>query len=489
MQSYDMLVVGSGPAGQKAAIQAAKLAKRVAIIEKAAQLGGTSLNTGTLPSKTLKDTIEYFHGFARRGFPHLGAELRNRITLPDLMARKDQVIKTEIAVITDQLQRNGVEVIQGTAGFVDPHTLSVTRGNGRVDHVHGSVIVLSTGSRPRRPSEIPFDDLIICDSDSILSTIKRPSSIIVLGGGVIGTEYASMFAAFGIGVTLMDRRTQLLRFLDQEIAQELDSQMRHNGVSVRLGEEYLGIAVNGQGHPVVQLHDGETITADMLLYTMGRIGNTESLNLAVIGLATDKQGQLQVNTHYQTAFPHIYAAGDVIGFPALAATAMEQGRLAACHAFQVSDAHEIKVIPYGIYSIPEVSMVGKTEHELATAGVPHATGRAYYREMARGHISGDLHGLLKVVFHRDTRVLLGVHIVGPGATELIHIGQSVLTYGGTVEYFVHNVFNYPTMAECYRTAALDGLNRLHHHPEPIESPYDASSPDSLSKSSHSSDVL
>jgi NAD(P) transhydrogenase len=467
MQRYDMLVVGSGPAGQKAAIQAAKLSKRVAIIEKSTQLGGTSLNTGTLPSKTLKDTIEYFHGFARRGFPHLGVELTSRIALPDLMARKDQVIKTEVAVITDQLQRNSIEVIQGTAGFVDPHTLSVARWDGRVDHVRASVIVLATGSRPRRPSDIPFDDLVICDSDSILTTRKRPSSIIIIGGGVIGTEYASMFAAFGIRVTFLDRRTQLLRFMDQEIAQVLDSQLRHNGVSMRLGEEHLGITINGHGSPVVQLHDDETVTADMLLYTMGRVGNTESLNLAAIGLATDKQGQLQVNTHYQTALPHIYAAGDVIGFPALAATAMEQGRLAACHAFDVTEAHEIKVIPYGIYSIPEVSMVGKTEEELTTASVPHATGRAYYREMARGHISGDVHGLLKVVFHRDTRALLGVHIVGPGATELIHIGQSVLTYEGTVEYFVHNVFNYPTMAECYRTAALDGLNRLSHQPHPI----------------------
>ena len=466
MRSYDMLVVGSGPAGQKAAIQAAKLSKCVALIEKATQLGGTSLNTGTLPSKTLKDTIEYFHGFARRGFPHLDAELAGRITLPDLMARKDQVIKTEVAVITDQLQRNGIEVIQGTAGFVDPHTLSVARWDGRVDHVRASVIVLATGSRPRRPSEIPFDDLTVCDSDSFLTTVRHPSSIIVIGGGVIGTEYASMLAAFGIGVTLIDRRTQLLRFMDQEITQVLDSQMRHNGVSMRTGEEHLGIAVNGQGRPVVQLRDGETVTADMLLYTTGRIGNTEALNLAAVGLTTDKQGQLQVNSHYQTAIPHIYAAGDVIGFPALAATAMEQGRLAACHAFQVSDAHEIKVIPYGIYSIPEASMVGKTEEELTTASVPHASGRAYYREMARGHISGDLHGLLKVIFHRDTRALLGVHIVGPGATELIHIGQSVLTYGGTVEYFVHNVFNYPTMAECYRTAALDGLNRLYRHPQP-----------------------
>jgi len=460
MRSYDMLVVGSGPAGQKAAIQAAKLSKRIAIIEKAAQLGGTSVNTGTLPSKTLKDTIDYFHGFARRGFPHLGAELTRRITLPDLMARKDQVIKTEVAVITDQLQRNGVEVIQGTAAFADPHTLNVARSDGQVDQFQAAIITLATGSRPRRPPEIPFDDLTICDSDSILTTKKHPASIIVMGGGVIGAEYASMFAAFGIRVTLIDRRAHLLRFIDQEVMQVLDSQLRQTGVAMQLNKESVGIALTAQGHPVVQLSNDETVTADMLLYTMGRIGNTEALNLAAIGLMTDKQGQLQVNAHYQTAIPHIYAAGDVIGFPALAATSMEQGRLAACHAFQVSQPSDYKVIPYGIYSIPEVSMVGKTEEELITAGVPYAVGRAFYREMARGHISGDLHGLLKLVFHRSTLALLGVHIVGPGATELIHIGQSVLTYGGSVEYFVHNVFNYPTMAECYRTGALDGLNRL-----------------------------
>jgi len=464
MQSYDMVVVGSGPAGQKAAVQAAKLSKRVAIIEKARQLGGTSLNTGTLPSKTLKDTIEYIHGLGRRGLHQLGAELTKQLTLPDLMTRKNQVIETEVAVITNQLQRNGIEIIQGTAGFVDPHTLSVVRSDGHVDRVQASVIVLATGSRPRRPSQIPFDDLIVCDSDSFLRTTKNPTSIIVIGGGVIGAEYASMLAAFGIRVTLIDRRTQMLRFLDQEVARALDAQMQQNGVTMQLGQEHLGITVHETGRPAVQLQDGKTVTADMILYTMGRIGNTEALNLPAIGLATDQQGQLAVNAQYQTAIPHIYATGDVIGFPALAATAMEQGRLAACHAFQVAESHDIKVIPYGIYSIPEVSMVGHTEEELVAAGVPHATGRALFREMARGHISGDLHGLLKVIFHRETHRLLGVHIIGPGATELIHIGQSVLTYGGMVEYFVHNVFNYPTMAECYRTAALDGLNRLHHPP-------------------------
>lgn len=463
MRSYDLVVIGSGPAGQKAAVQAAKLIKRVALIEKAPQLGGTSLNTGTLPSKTLKDTIEYLQGLGRRGLPQLGAELTKRLTLPDLMARKDQVIATEVGVVGHQLQRNKIEILQGTASFVDPHIVSVARLDGTVDQVRASVVVLATGSRPRRPSEIPFDDVILCDSDSFLRTTKHPGSIIVIGGGVIGTEYASMLAAFGIKVSLLDRRNQMLRFLDQEIAQTLEAQMQENGVAIRLGQEHLDIGIDASNRPAVRLHNGEIVTADMMLYTMGRIGNTEALNLSAIGLATDQQGQLPVNAHYQTAIPHIYAAGDVIGFPGLAATAMEQGRLATCHAFQVPDAHEIKVIPYGIYSIPEVSMVGKTEEELITAGIPHATGRALFREMARGHISGELQGLLKLVFHQDTHALLGIHIIGQGATELIHIGQSVLAYGGTVEYFVHNVFNYPTMAECYRTAALDGINRLHLH--------------------------
>ncbi len=463
MQSYDLVVIGSGPAGQKAAVQAAKLSKRVALIEKATQLGGTSLNTGTLPSKTLKDTIEYLQGLGRRGLPQLGAELTRRLTLPDLMARKDQVIETEIRVVGDQLRRNKIEILQGTASFVDPHTVSVSRSGGTVDLVRASVVVLATGSRPRRPAEIPFDDVIVCDSDSFLRTTKHPASIIVIGGGVIGTEYASMLAAFGITATLIDRRNQMLRFLDQEIAWTLEAQMQENGVAIRLGQEHLDVAIDGSNRPAVQLHNGEIVTADMLLYTMGRVGNTAALNLSAIGLATDQQEQLPVNALYQTAIPHIYAAGDVIGFPALAATAMEQGRLATCHAFQVPDAHEIKVIPYGIYSIPEVSMVGKTEEELIAADVPHATGRALFREMARGHINGELHGLLKVIFHQDTHALLGVHIIGQGATELIHIGQAVLAYGGTVEYFVHNVFNYPTMAECYRTAALDGMNRLQHH--------------------------
>ncbi len=460
MREFDLLVIGSGPAGQKAAIQAAKLRKRVAVIEKERVLGGSCINTGTLPSKTLKDAIYYLHGFKLRSFTNITYSLKKNMTLRDLMARKDLVIKHELEVITDQLERNDVEIIQGTASFVDPHILKVSAKNRDADLLTAPFIVIATGSRPRRPEEVPFNDVTICDSDSILSTEVIPKSMIVMGGGVIGCEYASMFAAYGIKVTLFDKRNDLLRFVDQEIVQALIYHMRTNGVTMRLGEELDKVSMDERGHVVTSLKSGKTIVTDVLLYAMGRIANTDMLNLAAVGITPDKMGQLKVNEHYQTEVPHIYAAGDVVGFPALAATSMEQGRLAACHAFHVEQSTLPTVLPYGIYTIPEISTVGKTEEELTKEGIPYEVGRAFYKEIARGQIVGDLEGLLKLIFHRTTLVLLGVHILGDGATELVHIGQAVLTYGGKVDFFVHNVFNYPTLAECYRTAALDGINRL-----------------------------
>ncbi|MBI4402417.1 MAG: Si-specific NAD(P)(+) transhydrogenase [Nitrospirae bacterium] len=460
MIQYDLLVIGSGPAGQKAAIQAAKLRKRVAIIEKEPVVGGSSVNTGTLPSKTLKDAIYHLHGFKLREFTNMSYSLKKNFTLRNLMARKDQVVKNELAIIANQLERNDVEIIHGTASFVDPHTIKVVKQHGYVDTLQAPFIVIATGSRPRRGEGVPFNDLTICDSDTILSTETIPKIMAVLGGGVIGCEYASMFAAFGIKVTLIDQRTQLLRFVDQEIVQALIYHMRTNGVMMRLGEEIAGVSADEHGRVVTTLKSGKTIVTDMLLYAMGRVANTDQLNLTAIGLTTDKLGQLKVNEYYQTDIPHIYAAGDVIGFPGLASTSMEQGRLASCHAFQVAQSTLPKVMPYGIYTIPEISTVGKNEEELTKEGVPYEVGRAFYKEIARGQIFGDLEGLLKLIFHRDTLELLGIHIIGEGATELIHIGQAVLTYKGKVDFFVHNVFNYPTLAECYRTAALDGINRL-----------------------------
>ncbi len=460
MTEYDLLVIGSGPAGQKAAIQAAKLRKRAVIIEKEPAVGGSSVNTGTLPSKTLKDSIYYLQGFRLRAFSNISYSLKKSLTLRDLMARKDQVIKNEVGIITHQLERNDVALVQGVASFIDARTVEVTDRSGQKDRFRASYILIATGSRPRRADGIVFDDVVICDSDSILSTTNIPKSMVVMGGGIIGCEYASMFASFGIKVTLLDRRSHLIRFVDQEIVQALMYHMRSNGVVIKTGEEIAGVRRDERERVVTELRSNKTIVSDMFLYTMGRVANTDRLNLDAIGLKTDHQGQIAVNEHYQTEIPHVYAAGDVIGFPGLASTSMEQGRLAACHAFQVPKSSFPKVMPYGIYTIPEISTVGKNEEELTAEGIPYEVGRAFYKEIARGQIYGDLEGILKVIFHRDSLVLLGVHIMGEGATELVHIGQAVLTFGGTVDFFVHNVFNYPTLAECYRTAALDGLNRL-----------------------------
>ena len=455
-----MLVIGSGPAGQKAAIQAAKLRKRVAIIEKDASVGGYAVNTSTLPSKTLKDAIYCVHGLKLRALSRITTGLRTTLSLGDLMARKDQVIKNEVAIVKDQLRRNHVDIINGTASFVDAHQLRVTTPDGPAQKLSASFIVIATGSRPRRLEQFPFDDKTICDSDSILTTKIVPQSIAVIGGGIIGCEYASMFAAFGIKVTLLDRRRELIRYIDLEIVQALTEQLHANGVTLRLGEEIEGVQARRDGRVVTRIAGGESVITDMLLCSMGRYANTRELNLDEIGLKTDHLGQLTVNQHYQTAIPHIYAAGDIIGYPALASTSMEQGRLAAAHAFQGAAATMPAPMPLGIYTIPEISTVGKNEEQLRAEGVPYGVGRAFYKEIARGQISGDLDGLLKLLFHRDTRQLLGVHIIGEGATELLHIGQTVLAYGGTVDFLVHNVFNYPTLAECYRTAALDGLNRV-----------------------------
>jgi NAD(P) transhydrogenase len=460
MREFDLLVIGSGPAGQKAAIQAAKLRKRVAVIEKERVLGGSRINTGTLPSKTLKDAIYYLHGFKLRSFTNITYSLKKNMTLRDLMARKDLVVKHELEVVTDQLERNDVEIIHGTASFVDPHTLKVSAKSRDEELLTAPFIVIATGSCPRRPEEIPFNDVTICDSDSILSTEVIPKSMIVMGGGVIGCEYTSMFAAYGIKVTLFDTRNDLLRFVDQEIVQALIYHMRTNGVTMRMGEQLDKVTTDESGRVVTTFKSGKTIVTDVLLFAMGRIANTDTLNLAAVGITPDKLGQLKVNERYQTAVPHIYAAGDVIGFPGLASTSMEQGRLACCHAFHVEQSTLPTVLPYGIYTIPEISTVGKAEEELTKEGVPYEIGRAFYKEIARGQIVGDLDGLMKLIFHRTTLELLGVQIIGDGATELVHIGQAVLTYGGKVDFFVHNVFNYPTLAECYRTAALDGINRL-----------------------------
>jgi NAD(P) transhydrogenase len=461
---YDMLVIGSGPAGQRAAIQAAKLDKRVAIIERRAVLGGVCINTGTIPSKTLREAVLHLSGYRERPLYGASYTVKQNITAADLLFRTEHVIRHEIDVTRHQLMRNHVETHQAEAEFIDPHTLRLKflDGHGHRDYTARS-IVIATGTCATQDAQVAFDGQRILISDDILDMEHLPRTLTVVGAGVIGCEYASIFAALGIRVTLIDRRNRLLPFVDAEIVDALAYHLRQNRVTLRLGEYVSGIepCLDEHGPRVkIILGSGKQIITDAALHSIGRTGATAGLNLAAAGLSADERGRLAVNAEYQTAVPHIYAVGDVIGFPSLASTSMEQGRLAACHAFGVP-AHSVpELFPYGIFTIPEVSMVGRNEQELTEAGVPYEIGKAQYREIARGQIIGDTTGLLKLIFHLHTRQLLGVHIIGEGASELVHIGQAVLAFGGQVDYFVDTVFNYPTLAECYKTAAFDGINRL-----------------------------
>jgi NAD(P) transhydrogenase len=461
---YDLLVIGSGPAGQRAAIQAAKLNKKVGIVERKSVVGGVSVNLGTIPSKTFREAVLDLSGYRDKTFYGQSHSNKQGITIADLLTRCDQVIRHEIDVMRDQLQRNGVEVIPATASFSDPHTINLQALDGRgLRLVRARNVVIATGTETTRDPHIPFDGRRIFTSDDVLWLDKLPRTLAVIGAGVIGSEYASMFAALGVRVTLVDKRPRLLPFVDEEISDSLAYQLRENRVTLRLGEEVSKLEIfedeNGERVRIV-LASGKQIVAEKALYSIGRTGNTSHLNLEAAGLAPDDRGRLKVNENYQTAVPNIYAVGDVIGFPSLASTSMEQGRIAACHAFGIKAQTFPDLFPYGIYSIPEISMVGKNEEELTLEGVPYEIGKARYKEIARGQIIGDITGLLKLIFHAESRMLLGVHIIGEGASELIHIGQAVLSFGGDINYFVNTVFNYPTLAECYKVAAFDGINRL-----------------------------
>ncbi len=461
---YDLLVIGSGPAGQRAAIQAAKLSKRVAIVERKAELGGVCINTGTIPSKTLREAVLYLSGYRERGFYGASYSVKQNITMEDLLLRAHQVIHHEIDVTRHQLMRNHVEVVSGTASFLDPHSLRLEMADGHSQRVmKAEKIVIAAGTEATRYDHLRFDGRRVFTSDDILCLDRLPRTLTVVGAGVIGCEYASMFAALGVRVTLIDMRERLLPFVDHEIGDSLAHHLRENRVTLRMCEEVAMIepCQDSQGERVrILLTSGKQITTEKVLYSIGRTGATSRLNLAAAGVAADDRGRLAVNGHFQTTAPHIYAVGDIIGFPSLASTSMEQGRLAACHAFGVDAKSVPELFPYGIYTIPEISMVGRSEEELTADGAPYEVGKASYREIARGQIIGDSSGLLKLIFHCETRQLLGVHIIGEGASELIHIGQAVLSFGGKVDYFVNTVFNYPTLAECYKTAAFDGINRL-----------------------------
>jgi NAD(P) transhydrogenase len=459
MAHYDLLVIGTGPAGQKAAVQAAKLGKKVGIIERKEVVGGVCINTGTIPSKSLREAVLYLSGFSQRNLYGAGYRLKQTITIEDLAFRADHVIKNEVQIVEHQMTRNRVDVIYGTASFVDPHSLRIRQADGSLEH-RADFIVIAVGTEPARPADIPFDRESIIDTDGLLTLKRIPKSIVIVGGGVIGTEYASILATLGVPVTLIDKRPRLLEFVDAEIIQTLQQQMKDIGVTLYHNEEVVAIKRQAADKIHVRLKEAEPIEATTLMYAIGRVGATNDLNLEAVGLKPDNRGRLAVNEHFQTAIPHIYAAGDVIGFPALASTSMQQGRHASCHAFGYPDRTDTELLPYGIYAIPEISMVGRNEEELTKADVPYGVGIARYREIARGQLIGDENGLLKLLFHRQNRQLLGVHAIGEGATELIHIGQAVMAYHGHINYFIDTVFNYPTLAECYKVAALDGINRL-----------------------------
>ncbi len=461
---YDLLVIGSGPAGQRAAIQAAKLNKRVAIIERKAVIGGVCINTGTIPSKTLREAVVYFSGYRLHDIYGESYSVKQNVTMTDLLFRTDHVIRHEIDVTRHQLARNRVELFTADASFVDPHTvrLQYLDSQGFRD-LTAAKIVIAVGTMATKEPHIPFDGHRVMTSDDILKMDRLPRTLAVVGAGVVGLEYASIFAALGVRVTLIDKRPRLLPFVDAELIDTLSYHLREDRVTLRLEEEVSGIESfedERGGGVKINLASGKQTIAEKALYSIGRTGATANLNLGAAGLPSDDRCRLKVNGFYQTPVPHIYAAGDVIGFPSLASISMEQGRLAACHAFGVETESVPQLFPYGIYTIPEISMVGPNEEELTDKGVPYEVGKAQYREIARGQIIGDSTGLLKLIFHLETRKLLAVHIIGEGASELIHIGQAVLAFGGKVDYFVDIVFNYPTLAECYKTAAFDGINRL-----------------------------
>ena len=459
MAQYDLLVIGSGPAGQKAAVQAAKLGKKVGIVERKAVVGGVSTNTGTIPSKALREAVLYLSGFRQRNLYGAGYRLKETVTIEDLAFRANHIIKNEIEIVEDQMARNRIDLIYGEASFIDPHQLLIQQAGTLAEH-GAHVIIIAVGTEPTRPDDIPFDGQTIIDTDGLVTLKHLPPSMVIVGGGVIGTEYASILAMIGVSVILIDKRPRLLEFVDAQIIEALQRQMTDIGVTIYHEEEAVAIRKESDGQVTVSLAHRPPITTTTLMYAIGRIGATKRLNLEAVGIKPDTRGRVAVNDHFQTAVPHIYAAGDVIGFPALASTSMQQGRHAACHAFGHPDHTDTDLLPFGIYAIPEISLVGRNEEELNKAGVPYGVGIAHYREIARGQLIGDDTGMLKLLFHRHTRALLGVHAIGEGATELIHIGQAVMAYKGKVDYFIDTVFNYPTLAECYKVAAHDGINRL-----------------------------
>ncbi|MEZ5934148.1 MAG: Si-specific NAD(P)(+) transhydrogenase [Alphaproteobacteria bacterium] len=459
-QHFDLIVVGSGPAGRRAAIQAAKFKKSVLVVEKGQRVGGVSVHTGTIPSKTLRETVLNLSGWRERGFYGRAYRVKQDISAADLLKRLHQTLDHEVEVLEHQFARNRVTTCKGRARFLDQHRIEIEAESGEIFIRSADRFILAVGTRPFRPKEIPFDGARILDSDEILSLRTLPRTLTVIGAGVIGIEYATIFSALDVPVTVVEPRLTMLDFVDRELIDEFIHDLRDRGLSLRLGSK--AVKVEDQGDDIlVGLEDGRSIYADMVLFAAGRMGATDQLGLENCDIETDHRGRIAVDkASFRSSCPHIYAVGDVIGFPSLASTSMEQGRIAACHAFS-RDAHAPpEFFPYGIYAVPEISTIGMTEEEVRAAGIAYECGYARFRETSRGHIMGLQSGFVKMIFELGSKRLLGVHIVGEGATELIHIGQAVLNLGGTLDYFVENTFNYPTLAEAYKVAALDAWNRM-----------------------------
>jgi NAD(P) transhydrogenase len=458
---HDLVVIGVGPAGEKAAAQAAYFGKRVACVERAQDPGGAAVHTGTLPSKTLRETAIFLSGFRQRELYGLSVDLKPDLAIPRLLSRKDAVRDQEVTRMRWNLERHGVPILKGVARFIDPHTIEVKDTGGTPRRITSEVFLVATGSRPHHPDGIPFDDEDVDDSDTILQIDRLPKSMLIVGGGVIGCEYASMFAAMRVEVSLVEGRPRLMPFLDTEIAERLRGAMQSLGVTFHLGQTTKDIRrVEGRGI-VTTLASGQEIAAEKVLASSGRSGWTQGMGLADVGVQVDKRGYVTVDENYRTAVPNIYAAGDVIGFPALASTSMDQGRVAVCHAFGFTYKPQMShLLPFGIYTIPEVSCIGFSEETAKEKGLDFVVGRAFYRDNARGKIVGDRDGVIKLVVERGSRKVLGCHCIGERATELVHVGQAVMLLEGTVDVFIDMVFNYPTLGEMFKYAAYDALGAL-----------------------------
>ncbi|MEL7109178.1 MAG: Si-specific NAD(P)(+) transhydrogenase [Pseudomonadota bacterium] len=478
--TYDLVVIGSGPAGRRAAIQAAKLDKRVLVIEKFPRVGGVSVHSGTIPSKTLRETVLNLSGWRERGFYGRTYKVKTDITVDDLKHRLSQTLNHEVDVLEHQFSRNNVTLVKGHARFAGEKQIEISKPDGSAVKIGFENVLISVGTKPYRPDNIPFDGDLILDSDEILNIERLPRSLTVIGAGVIGMEYATIFSALDISVTVIEPRAHILSFIDDELIAEFTHELRDRGVKMRLGCRAETVSRQGN-HCFVDLSDGRRVKSEMVLYAAGRVGASDDLGLDAIGLSADSRGRLKVDpTTYETEVSGVYAAGDIIGFPSLASTSMEQGRIAVCHAFDLNDPPKPEHFPYGIYAVPEISTIGFSERELREKRIPYESGIARFRETSRGHIMGLQRGMLKMLFHLETQKILGVHIVGEGATELIHIGQAALVLDGTLSYFIDNVFNYPTLAEAYKIAALDAWNRISLHAPKTATDLDDEEPTELS---------